>query len=270
MENVKVIDTKSNQTFPRKVRKMFRLDQGTKEDIIRVHGFVKTVRSVIDTINLDKQEIVRIQKSVGVMNIAKCVANLLNVSKDTVRNVVKEREENQENVCAQPEATLKKYSRMEKYQCDGFTISMLRRTVQSFYARGKYPDLNAILAKCKEDRNFPPISRALLYKWLIRYCKMKYRRINKKPVFLERNDIRIQRENYLREIRKYRNDGYRVFYSDETWASPDQSRNRCWQMLLTDKEYEELFNNTFQGAPLRDMNNYTGKKWTNASLRAVK
>lgn len=129
-----------------------------------------------------------------------------------------------------------------------------------FYAEGKYPDLKSILIKCREDPNFPQIGKTTLHKWLTKKCKMKFRRINKKPVYLERNDIRLQRENYLRSVRKYRKLGYKIFYSDETWTSPDQARHTCWQMLLSDSEFNDLFRNTYQGQVLRDMNSYTGMK----------
>ena len=39
---------------------------------------------------------------------------------------------------------------------------------------------------------------------MIKTCKLKFKRINKKPVFLERADIILQREIYLNNIKIFR------------------------------------------------------------------
>ncbi|OXA43917.1 hypothetical protein Fcan01_21134 [Folsomia candida] len=121
----------------------------------------------------------------------------------------------------------------------------------------EYPTARKLLDRCLDNPEFPRIKLTLFREWMINECKFKYRKINKKPVFLERYDIVAQREFYLRSIRKFRQEGYSVFYSDETWASPDQARSRCWQILLSDEEYKDM-TGFWGGDCLRDMNGYAG------------
>ena len=44
----------------------------------------------------------------------------------------------------------------------------------------------------------------------------------------ERADIIAIREKYLFWIQKYRNEGYHIFYQDETWLNKNVSPNRIW------------------------------------------
>jgi transposase len=93
---------------------------------------------------------------------------------------------------------------------------------------------------------------------MIHKCKFKYRKLFKKPVFLERSDIVAHREYYLRNIRHLRRNGYKVFYCDETWASPDQSRNNCWQILLNQTEIQDFKQKSWKNRVLQDINGWTG------------
>ena len=91
-----------------------------------------------------------------------------------------------------------------------------------------------------KNSHFPTVSVKTVYKWMKTVCNFKYKKQFKKPVFLERTDIVAQREKYLRSIKKYRSDGYKIFYTDETWTSPDQVRNDVWQCLLSNEEIQEF------------------------------
>ncbi|OXA46169.1 hypothetical protein Fcan01_18959 [Folsomia candida] len=143
------------------------------------------------------------------------------------------------------------------YQCDEFSTSMIRRVTQDFYSRKEYPSVNSLWQTCRNNEYFPKISESLFRKWLVTKCSFKYRLINKKPVYLERTDIVAQRENYLRKIRQYRAENRKIYFSDETWASPDNTRKYCWEMLLTNRERQEM-DQFWSGMILQDMNNWTG------------
>lgn len=45
---------------------------------------------------------------------------------------------------------------------------------------------------------------------------------------IERDDIVHWRREYLRKIRKYRNEGRHVYYLDETWANTSLCRSKVW------------------------------------------
>jgi len=76
-------------------------------------------------------------------------------------------------------------------------------------------------------------------------------------VFLERKDIVAQREEYLRHIRHFRKSNYKIFYLDQTWTSPNQRRNKCWQILLNQTEIQE-FKKLYARKVLQDVNGWTG------------
>lgn len=189
-------------------------------------------------------------KELGINNVNKKISKLLGISERSVYGIkINDAKLNTESV--------KKLS-SKKIVCEEFFISMIRRLNQEFYKNKEYPTARKLLDRCLDNPEFPRIKLTLFREWMINECKFKYRKINKKPVFLERYDIVAQREFYLRSIRKFRQEGYSVFYSDETWASPDQARSRCWQILLSDEEYKDM-TGFWGGDCLRDMNGYAGR-----------
>jgi len=188
------------------------------------------------------------------LNVNEKTASLCNVSPATVCRVLRRAKGLDPPIIKKPKAPTR------KYECDDFTISMIRRVTQQFYSQKTFPTAQKILAKCQENPEFPPIHLSRFKTWLKEKCKFKYKKVNKKPVYLEKNTIVLQREEYLRKIKFYRENNYKIYYSDETWASPDQTRNNCWQFLLTNEEYREL-NDILAGPVLRDMNGYAGTSY---------
>ena len=47
----------------------------------------------------------------------------------------------------------------------------------------------------------------------------------------ERSDITLMRDNYLEWIQNYRNDGYVIYYQDETWVFKNMALKKSWQFL---------------------------------------
>src|SRR5690348_2620144 len=93
--------------------------------------------------------------------------------------------------CENPETSGPKRVKFRKfkYKCDSFLVSYLRRVLYGFYERKEYPNLSEILKKCLQNPSFPKISKSLLHIWLTKHCKFKYKKFNKKPVYLDRKDI---------------------------------------------------------------------------------
>lgn len=247
------MNSKEERENPRKRRKSQCSNPVFRAEVVKVFKCLTNIKTVLST-----EGLTTVIESCELSSVCQRVAEIFDISKRSVYNMIDNQtdDENKENQSIIEVQNAR--SRRPMFECDDFLIAMLRRTVQTFYANKEYPDVSTILAKCKEDKNFPPISKSTLRIWLKKHCKMKHRKINKKPVFLERTDIKAQRATYLREIKRFRNEQYQIFYSDETWTSPDQTRNRCWQILLDDTEYKDLFKNTYSGQVLRDMNGWTG------------
>ena len=57
----------------------------------------------------------------------------------------------------------------------------------------------------------------------------------------EREDIMLMRDNYLEWIEKYRNEGYIIYYQDETWVFKNMSPSKSWKYLShREKSTEDL------------------------------
>ena len=189
---------------------------------------------------------------VKIKDINTSVANICGVNRTTVSRALKKSELNLENC-----ENITGAAGRPKIICDSFTISSIRQVCCQFYANKEYPTANKIRLKCFENDHFPRVSLAVFKKWLIHNCKFKYRKINKKPVYLERTDVLAQRDHYLRNVRYYRQLGYKIYFQDETWTSPNQSRNRCWQVLLDNTGIQE-FKRELNRKVLMDVNGWAG------------
>ena len=143
--------------------------------------------------------------------------------------------------------------------CDSFSIHVIRNSALSFYSDKKYPTQADILTKCLEEPFFPRIGITTLGKWMKENAKFKYMRMNRKPVYLERQDIVSHRERYLRSIKEYRETGYEIVYVDETWANPEQTPSKLWLFLLQGIEFREYQNVGTENQVLIDIEGYTGK-----------
>lgn len=225
------------------------LDDKIKQVIKNTNEFLEKVRVTLAK-NMQFETINRLKLN----NVRKKVSELCDVSFHSVYKVTQE--DDKENQSISPAIKMRK-PRKPKYECDQFIVSMIRRITQDFYANKHFPTLTLLWKKCLENPDFPRISRSLFHVWLIKHCKFKYRRINKKPVYLERVDIVVQRRTYLTKIKEFRRNNYKIFYSDETWVTPDQTRKKCWQMLLNDSEKRAL-KDVFNGQLLHDMDGYAG------------
>lgn len=103
----------------------------------------------------------------------------------------------------------------------------VRSKVHSFYLRKEIPTIDKILLAVNEDKHLPQMSRRTLWK-LLRNLKFTWEKINRRSVLIEKQEIIIWRRNYLREIRKYRREGRRIFYLDETWINAGHTVQKTW------------------------------------------
>jgi len=186
-------------------------------------------------------------------NITKLIVKMCGVSVGKVHKELKS------PVSINDENTSPKSKRGRKESITStFHVSHIRRICHNFYAQKEYPTIKKLMDTIKEnDTNFPNVGWETFRKWLRQKCGFRYKKIHKKCVFLERTDIVAQREHYLRSVRHYRTLGYKVFYQDETWTSPDQSRNQCWQVLLSKKDMND-FKKQYNGKVLSNVNGYSG------------
>lgn len=94
--------------------------------------------------------------------------------------------------------------------CDEFTKCGIRKLVHSFFSQNISPSLNMLLSAIKSDDSLKDVSRSTLHR-LLKDIGYNYEAFDKKNVLLEREDIQKWRHSYLHKIKKYREQGKKLF-----------------------------------------------------------
>ncbi|CAG5096696.1 Protein of unknown function [Cotesia congregata] len=118
---------------------------------------------------------------------------------------------------------------------DIFLQGMIRQTIHGFYAEKMYPSLEMVHKKLQECEHIPDFKLTTLKTW----CKklnFSYKKFNKKPVWMENVSVAAQRDTYLRQIAHYRENGYNIFYTDESWCDANHSRKYGWIETIQSSE----------------------------------
>lgn len=145
-----------------------------------------------------------------------------------IRNEDEERRrENPEKLLSSPGKSRPRPSIGDKINEGDFSI--IRRTIQKFYLEIKVvPTLRKLLQKLQEDMDFPYSKYTL--RRLLKANGFYFRKCgNKRKILMEKPNILHWRYKYLREIKKYREEGRNIVYLDETWVDNDLTFKKCWQ-----------------------------------------
>lgn len=89
------------------------------------------------------------------------------------------------------------------------------------------PTIDKILAAVNNDPELPILKRTTMYD-VLKKMKFKFKKRGQNSMLLERDDLVHWRRDYLRKIRKYRQEQRHVYYTDETWANTSLCRNKIW------------------------------------------
>lgn len=119
-----------------------------------------------------------------------------------------------------------KATRVNKY--DEFTLSAIRRKVHFFYKRNEIPTAAKIMKVVNEDNELPTLSVRTVQR-LLGDLGFVFRKRSRTSALIEREDIQTWRRQYLREIRRYRAEGRRIYYTDETWVNFGHTKSTVWQ-----------------------------------------
>ena len=112
-----------------------------------------------------------------------------------------------------------------KKTLDDFDRCVIKRTVHSMYNRKIAPTVSKIK---KEIEDTIKISKSTLTLTLLDLgYKYKKSGDNRRLLYDQRSVIN-DRCNYLRKIRKFREDGYEIVYLDETWVNQNHATDYMW------------------------------------------
>ncbi|KAK4312187.1 hypothetical protein Pmani_016343 [Petrolisthes manimaculis] len=113
---------------------------------------------------------------------------------------------------------------------DDIDKGLIRKEIVSFYDRGELPTLDLLLKKVKQ----PPINfsggKTTLWS-VIRKLGFKYKKVTSgRAILMERHDIVMSRNRYLRIIEKNRKSAEPrpEIYINETWVNQRESVDKCW------------------------------------------
>jgi hypothetical protein len=157
--------------------------------------------------------------------VVKNTALCCGVSECTVKNVSREVKNSENN---EPSSPKKKIGR-PRIVLDEYFQGVVRRKVHQFYLRKIYPTIANILAELRnENEDFPDISEQTMYS-LMKCMGFRFRKYNNKSVCFESPRIADQRHKFLRTIKRLRQRGIKIYYTDDTWCGANHTLKYGWQ-----------------------------------------
>ncbi|XP_026815523.1 uncharacterized protein LOC113555299 [Rhopalosiphum maidis] len=141
----------------------------------------------------------------------------------TIRSTVKEYKET--GVVSSPNKKKIRSTVIEKI--DDFNKNAIRQKIHSFWFRREIPTLMKVLAVINEDSELPNLSRSGLYR-LLADLNFEFTKRNRNSALTERNDLILWRRRFIRDIRRYRNEGRTIYFLDETWVNAGECTNKVW------------------------------------------
>lgn len=115
----------------------------------------------------------------------------------------------------------------------------LRQKVHSFWLRKELPTIDKILRAVNDDPSLPDFKRTTLYS-VIKKLDFVFTKRKRFSVLTEREDLLVWRQNYLYDVRKFRQEGRTVYYLDETWVNTGDGN--VWVDNKTVRSKHDAFN----------------------------
>lgn len=125
-------------------------------------------------------------------------------------------------------------------------IRIIRQAIRELLlTRQEMPTLNSIIdcINTRSQESDPhsgltwTYGRTTLYRFMQRYGFKFLQRKTHYEYTRERADIAVMRENYLLWLEKYRDDGYEIYYQDETWVNKNIAKNKVWTDINSPEIY---------------------------------
>ncbi|KAL4084055.1 hypothetical protein QTP88_029371 [Uroleucon formosanum] len=111
---------------------------------------------------------------------------------------------------------------------DDFDKEAIRRQIHQFWVNRELPNLNKILSVVNEDDTLPDFSLTSLWR-LLKSMGFKFTKRGRNSALIENGEIREWRRRYIRDIRRYREEGRPIYYIDETWVNAGDVAIRVWR-----------------------------------------
>ncbi|XP_031354629.1 uncharacterized protein LOC116179062 [Photinus pyralis] len=165
------------------------------------------------------------------MNISAAVKEASKALCCTERSIYSIKKEEQTVGISSPKKRMKRKGaqvndRLRVYDQD--IQSVIRRKVHSFFVENILPTMNSILTSINSDDDLPNFKRSTLHN-LLKDIGFEFQKMGRKSILIERDDIIRWRHKYLRCIKKYREEGRNIVYTDESWVNVGHAVNKAWR-----------------------------------------
>ncbi|XP_060834098.1 uncharacterized protein LOC132917396 [Rhopalosiphum padi] len=104
-----------------------------------------------------------------------------------------------------------------------FYKNAIRQKVHSFWLNHDPPTLDKIVNAASKDDSLPKLKRTTMYN-LLKDLNYVYTKRKRNSVLSEGEDLVIWRRNYLRSIKKFREEGRTLYYLGETWCNDNSQK----------------------------------------------
>lgn len=117
-------------------------------------------------------------------------------------------------------------------EIDNFDQGVIKRCIHNYHKlNNELPTVRKLTQKLEEDINFKGSERSL--RRIIKSMGFRWKKTeNNRKVLIETSNIRLQRIVYLRKIKKYRQDGRPIIYTDESYVDSSHSTPKPGPMVV--------------------------------------
>ena len=122
-----------------------------------------------------------------------------------------------------------KHTGQTKFEIDDFDKCVVRRTVADIISIHKVlPTTQNILSELHSRIEFAGGEHSLRY--ILKELGFSWKKCkSNRHILMERQDVVMARIKYLREIKKLREQGRTIVYTDETYVNTSHNTMKCWQ-----------------------------------------
>ncbi|XP_038207526.1 uncharacterized protein LOC119829196 [Zerene cesonia] len=120
---------------------------------------------------------------------------------------------------------LKKDAKNDK---EAFDQSVIRRCVHNFHLTNKeLPTIEKLREKLKQDINFTGSERSL--RRVLKQLGFRWKKSeNNRKLLIEKSNIRFLRIEFLQKIKKFREEGRPIIYTDESYVDSSRASTKAW------------------------------------------
>lgn len=167
----------------------------------------------------------------AVVNIKQCMkrtAEATKCSESTVRRIVKGSKDSEFLTVFRTPGKNKRIKQKPVTEPDSFDQGVIKRMIHNFHDTEKeLPTIGKLRRKLQDDLNFQGSAtslRRIIKKMGFKWAKTESNR----KLLIEQSQIRFQRIEYLRKIKKYREEGRPIIYTDESYVDSSHTSHHSW------------------------------------------